>query len=100
MTDGVTIETARLERDREGFVPMKARMKETAADEGIKLTFRDGVWIAEDIRTGSRASDVSIPSAWAMAVGTGVHDVLDTLSEAGCTPVQSKDWLAPVTEHE
>jgi hypothetical protein len=53
------------------------RIKACAADAGIRLTYSHGIWVAEDVDTGERASDITIAGAWATLRGESLRDVHD-----------------------
>jgi hypothetical protein len=75
------------------LVTLGDRIRRSAAEDGITLTFRDSVWIATDTATGDRASDVSMAGAWASLRDVDAFTVHRWLDERGASLVRPPEWF-------
>jgi hypothetical protein len=69
------------------------RARRVAAEDGVSLTYGDGVWVATDRTTGERASDVSMAGAWAHLREVDVYTVHGWLDERDATVVRPPTFL-------
>jgi hypothetical protein len=70
------------------LVSLGDRVRRVAAEGGVSLDYRDGVWVATDTATGERASGLSMAGAWAGLRDVDAYTVHGWLDEADAALVR------------